>query len=56
MLIFSYKGYQYDRKKIKELRKRAYLTQKELGKKFYMSDVAVTNWENGKRTPTPEQL
>ena len=42
--------------KISELRKKAGLSQKELGKKVNAAQNTVCNWENGNRTPDYESL
>lgn len=42
--------------KLKELRKQKKLTQEELAKKSELSKNAIWNYENGKRTPSYENL
>jgi len=43
-------------KAIRELRKKANLTQKELAEKVNVSNVALSNWEKGVHEPTYENL
>lgn len=39
-------------KRLKELRKRSYLSQKHLSKKLGVSISAIQNWENKKSAPS----
>ncbi len=42
--------------RLKELRKKANITQLEFAKKFNVSNGAIGNWESGKRQPDSETL
>lgn len=42
--------------RLKELRTENNLTGEELGKKFNVTKVAISNWESGKRYPDLETL
>ena len=42
--------------KIRDLRKRANITQKELAKKMGISQQAVAKWEKGKSYPSIKRL
>lgn len=42
--------------KIKQLRLNHNLTGEQLGKKFNVTKVAISNWENGNRNPDNEML
>lgn len=42
--------------RLKQLRKERKLTQKELGEKVGVKQNTFTNWENGKRVPSYENL
>ncbi len=41
---------------LKELRNEKHLTGEELGKKLNVTKVAISNWENGNRTPDTDML
>ena len=43
-------------KRLRELRLEQGLSKAQLAKNINVSDVAVSRWENGKRTPNIEQL
>ena len=42
--------------RLKELRKKKGLTQKDLAEIIDVNRVTYTNWENGKRTPEPVKI
>lgn len=42
--------------RLKKLRKEKGLTQKELGERLGVKQNTFTNWENGKREPTLENV
>lgn len=41
---------------LKELRTKKHLTGEELGNALNVTKVAISNWENGNRTPDTEML
>ena len=41
---------------LKELRNEKHLTGEELGKALSVTKVAISNWENGNRTPDTDML
>lgn len=43
-------------KRIKELRKKANMTQRDLAQKLYVDCSSVTKWETGKALPDPKKL
>lgn len=45
-----------ERRPIRELRKMAGLTQKELADRLGISHISVSNWELAKYEPSPRQL
>lgn len=46
----------FDRERLRTLRVRAGLSQRELGKRVEVSGVTICHWENGHRTPRNTNL